>query len=457
MVKLEILRGSGNRDLEIASELSRKLTGRREFSLERLQQLPVAPSSDSHAVLVVCANRNSLVKIVRQLRVARPNAVILSVNPFSDSSFTLEAGFDDFLSYPFEESDLFARIEKATATAQRRSRSEETAASGTLLLEVGLDTLVGAGASFRRILEEIRVIAKTDATVLITGETGTGKDLCARAIHYTGSRAAKPFIPVNCGGIPEELFENEFFGHERGAFTDAREKFRGLIHEAEGGTLFLDDVDTLTLKGQAKLLQFLQGGGYMPLGSVRLVETDVRVMAATNTDLVRKVKLGEFREDLYYRLSVLKLYVPPLRGRAGDIRVIAQHYLEQYASRYSRLRPGLSGEALTKLVQYSWPGNVRELENVIHSAVVHANSSMIEAGDLSFESLLPGELPSGSFADRPFRQAKQQVVARFEQEYITRLLEVCDGNVSQAARRAGKNRRAFWEIMRKHSLLRPKK
>jgi len=459
MVKIEILRGPSDQDLEITSELCSKLKGRQEFFLAEGAPAAASSASESHLLLVVCTNRVQLLEMVRHLRTNRPQTVILFVNVFSDSAFTLEAlehGFDDFLTYPFVETELLARIGKAAAMIPWWIQSEEATASKTLLLEVGLDSLIGAGPSFRRVLDEIKIIARTDATVLIMGETGTGKDLCARAIHYTGARSGKPFIPVNCGGIPEELFENEFFGHERGAYTDARERFRGLIHEAEGGTLFLDDVDSLSLKGQAKLLQFLQGGGYMPLGSVKLVEADVRVIGATNRDLLQKVRLGVFREDLYYRLSVLKLCVPPLRGREDDIRIIAQYYLDRYGSKYSKIPLKLSDECITKLERYSWPGNVRELENVIHSAVIHTSSPVVETCNLSFSSPAPNAL-SREQTSQPFRQAKEEVVARFEREYVERLLEECDGNVSQAARRAGKNRRAFWEIMRKHHLHRQRR
>jgi two-component system, NtrC family, response regulator GlrR len=335
-------------------------------------------------------------------------------------------------------------------TASSTSPAEKI--SHDLTLEFGLSDLIGTSPRFQSVLREIRILAQADANVLISGETGTGKDMCARAIHYTGARASKPFLPINCGSVPEEILENEFFGHERGAYTDARERSTGLIAEADGGTLFLDDIDTLTPKNQSKLLRFLQTGSYTPLGGVREVHVDVRVIAATNDDLTRRIREHTFRDDLYYRLAVLTLMVPPLRDRVDDVPVLAEYLMKRYASRYGKSLDRLSDSALRTLSSYSWPGNVRELENTVHRAVIHAEGKILNRIDLPSEDRSSLSYPPLFQDSCSFRQTKKDVVDRFEKDYILHALHLSGGNISEAARRCGKNRRAFWELMRKHHL-----
>jgi DNA-binding NtrC family response regulator len=326
-----------------------------------------------------------------------------------------------------------------------------------LTCEIALCDLIGSSPAFRHVLDEVRVLSQTDATVLITGETGTGKDMCARAIHYTSSRASKPFIPVNCGGIPDQLFENEFFGHERGAYTDARDRYRGIVHEAKGGTIFLDDIESLGVKSQAKLLQLLQGSWYAPLGSGKIIKSHARIIAATNEDLQSRVEERTFREDLYFRLAVLTLYLPPLRDRAEDIPTLANVFLERYSCKYAKPGMRISQRAFDQLRAHHWPGNVRELESVIHRAILHASSDVIAdipmPDDTGQCKTTPRKVPSVP----PFGQAKKELVTRFERDYILRVLTECGWNISEAARRSGKDRRAFWELMRKHALLQPRR
>ena len=311
-----------------------------------------------------------------------------------------------------------------------------------------LELLIGESPCFRRVIEKIPCVAEANATVLISGDTGTGKELFARAIHYMSPRSAKPFIPVNCGTLPDHLFENELFGHARGAFTDASSAEEGLLTEAEGGTLLLDEVDALSLYAQVKLLRFLQDRQYRPLGSARSRTADVRIIAATNTDLRRRIDLGAFREDMYHRLNVLRLVLPSLTERPEDIALLAEHFLTRYAGPTGPGTRRFSAAALHKLTAYRWPGNVRELEAVIQRAVILTSSTVLEERDID----LPDAPGAGTRRGLTFREAKARAIDGFERTYLANLLAEHRGNISRAARAAGKERRAFQRLLRKHAL-----
>ncbi|PKN63108.1 MAG: sigma-54-dependent Fis family transcriptional regulator [Deltaproteobacteria bacterium HGW-Deltaproteobacteria-15] len=312
--------------------------------------------------------------------------------------------------------------------------------------KMGLRQLVGESAPFLEEIEKIPMVAQCDVSVLITGETGTGKELVARAIHYLSPRAGSPFVPASCGAIPVELAENELFGHVQGAFTGAASAQTGLIQEANGGTLFLDDVDCLPLLAQVKLLRFLQEKEYKQLGSPKFRHADVRVVAATNVELEKSVRQGKFRQDLFYRLNVIPLTLPPLRERKGDLPSLACHFLEKYCAEFNREMKEFAPDAVRKLVGYDWPGNVRELENVIERAVVFSRESIIYSSEVTLpnqEKIKPQE---------SFRASKSRIVAQFERRYIQDLLQVHQGSVTNAAKAAQKNRRTFWELIRKHKI-----
>jgi DNA-binding NtrC family response regulator len=308
--------------------------------------------------------------------------------------------------------------------------------------------LVGESESFGRAIKNILPLAQSDATVLICGETGTGKELFARAIHYHSPRRNKPFIPVNCAALPDHLFENEIFGHAKGAFTDATSSEKGLIAEAEGGTLILDEVDTLSQAAQAKLLRFLQSGEYRPLGSTRSVTANVRIIAATNADLLERVKTKLFREDLYFRLNALPVIVPPLRERIEDIVHLSNHFLTQYARERNTERRAISSEALRKLMGYEWPGNVRELEGVILRALVLTTSATLQTADINLPQQFLNPTPENSL----LRQAKISMIYNFEVGYLTNLLTAYHGNITHAAMAAGKQRSTLQRLLRKYSL-----
>ena len=322
-------------------------------------------------------------------------------------------------------------------------------------------TLIGQAPVFLDLLRRIAAIAGTDAPVLIEGETGTGKELVARAMHYSGPRSGMPFIPANCGALPENLIENEFFGHARGAYTDAREPQQGLIAQAQRGTLFLDEIDALPARGQVALLRFLQDLRYRPLGAGRDQRADVRVIAATNTSLEEAVAQKQFRPDLFYRLKIFSLRLPALRERPGDAELLAMHFVRLYGNQYQIAEQEVAPADLSWIRSYSWPGNVRELENLVHRAVVHSrDKSTVELGlvDADAARACKAACEAARIDDLPlfelgFHRAKQAAVYAFERSFIERALIESGGNVSAAARLSGKERRAFGKLMKKHGIV----
>jgi DNA-binding NtrC family response regulator len=356
---------------------------------------------------------------------------------------TLLTGLDDFVSCPFTAIDLFPRLQRLLPEQRVEGTASPMKLAGTPL---HFEFLVGASANFLRIIEKIPRLAQPDAPVLILGETGTGKELVARAIHAHSARQRQPFIPVNCGTLPDHLFENELFGHAKGAFTDASSAEKGLVAEAEGGTLLLDEIDTLSPAAQVKLLRFLQHREYRQLGSAKNRVADVRILAATNADLWQYVQAKRFREDLYHRLNVLSLVVPPLRERTEDILLLAHHFLTVYRKQHGREALRLSPSAQQKLLAYAWPGNVRELEGVVQRAVILAPSPTLQSEDIDLPCTHHG------CAQDAFHVAKTQAVEHFEYAYLVELLAAHQGNISQAARAAGKDRRTFQRLLHKHHL-----
>ena len=316
---------------------------------------------------------------------------------------------------------------------------------------------IGQSASHRGVLDVISKIAGTDVEILITGETGVGKERYARYAHQCSKRANKQFVTVNCGGLPSELFENELFGHIGGAFTGARQKSEGLVAEAENGTLFLDEIDSLPLPCQVKLLRFVQEKEYRRLGEARLRKADVRFIAATNADLQAATRDGRFREDLLYRLRVVPVEVPPLRERRDDIHLLLETFCDRYSKAYQLPRPVFSERALRHLLAYNWPGNVRELEKCVKYLTCIQLTRPVDRYDLP----LPHDTKPDADAagrggvmatDGPFQKLKNQIVCEFECAYLVSALRRSNGNIAHAAAASGKPRRVFFELMRKHGL-----
>jgi DNA-binding NtrC family response regulator len=326
----------------------------------------------------------------------------------------------------------------------QRQRRDEVAEDAFARLN-----LLGNSPIFCEALRVIARIATADATVLIQGETGTGKELAARALHYLSPRRDFPFVPVNCGALPDNLLESEFFGHERGAFTDARHARRGLVAQAEGGTLYLDEIEAMTTRAQGVLLRFLQDHKYRPVGGRVLSDGDVRIVASTNVDLDKLVRQSQFRSDLLFRFSMLSITMPPLRDRERDVVLLAEHFLARFAVQYQRPEKRLHANTIERLLGHHWPGNVRELENLMlrEFLLTDGDSIMIGSGDTA-----PSRVDDAPESEQTFKAAKARAVAQFERDYLGQLLAKTCGNISEAARISHKDRSALNKLVKKHGL-----
>ncbi len=326
----------------------------------------------------------------------------------------------------------------------RQERRNDTAEDAFARLN-----LLGKSPVFRAALRVIGRIAAVDATVLIQGETGTGKELAARALHYLSRRRDFPFVPVNCGALPDNLLESEFFGHERGAFTDARQARRGLVAQAEGGTLLLDEIEAMTPRAQGVLLRFLQDHKYRPVGARTMSDGDLRIIASTNVDLEELVRQNQFRRDLLFRFSILSVTMPPLRERERDVVLLAEHFLSRFAIQYGRAPKRLQADTVARLIAHDWPGNVRELENLMLREFLLTDGDTIVIGSSDTAASRVGDA-SGS--EQTFKAAKARAVAQFERDYLGQLLAKTCGNISQAARISHKDRSALNKLVKKHGL-----
>jgi len=379
--------------------------------------------------------------------IGAPTLAILP--PDEDLMRAAAEAVDDFIVAPFHPGELQRRV--ARLLGGETDDRTKAAAHEKLTRELALAGLVGRHPAFVRTVEQIPVVARSQSPILITGETGTGKELFARAIHHVGTRRHFPFIPVDCAAIPEHLFESEMFGHARGAFTDAHRDQKGMVALAGDGTLFLDEIDSLSISAQSKLLRLLQERTYRPVGSERFVQTGVKVMAACNQDLERLVQERKFRADLFFRLNVLRLQLAPLRERRSDIAVLARYFLEMLAVEHGTPRKTLAPALLQKLMEYDWPGNVRELYNALQRAVVFSPGTQVQLAHLCD---LLAAAPSPKPANGSFREARALAVAAFERGYIEETLRRAAGNVTRAARLAGQDRRVFGRLMKRHNVQR---
>lgn len=351
-----------------------------------------------------------------------------------DIAGLFDAGMDDYVMCPFGAVDIVPRVSKLLLDKQL---TKKVMSSVIQCDDQGNGLLVCTSNALVEQLQLIPRFGESKASLLISGETGTGKELYARLVHANGARRRQSFVPVDCGAIPDSIFESEVFGHVKGAFTDAYSDRKGLIGEAKGGTLFLDEVDSLSFLGQTKLLRFLQSGEYRQVGSSQHSIADVRIIAATNSNLLEDVESKRFRKDLYYRLHILSAHLPPLRDRKSDIPLLVHHFLEKYGKPISPL-------AMMKLMSHDWPGNVRELEGVIsRTAVLGRDVIRAQDVELTDEKSRPLTLP--------FRDAKERAIERFETEYLKQVLFQCRGNISLAAKTAGKDRRAFQRLIKRYA------
>ena len=347
---------------------------------------------------------------------------------------------DDFSVWPARGEELTGRIARLLGSEPPWPVAAEPR------LDRHSSQLVGEDPSLQKVIGQIRLYARSEAPVLITGETGTGKELCARVLHIASSRAQGPFIPVDCGALPDHLFENEVFGHARGAYTDARSEQKGLAALAEGGTLFLDEIDSLSSSAQSKVLRLLQERTYRPLGGEDFKRANLRILAATNRNLEQLVNQKAFRADLLYRVNVLRIKMPPLRERRADLPLLSRHFVDEICASERLPRKILSVAATRKLEGYEWPGNVRELYNTLQRAVLCSPGLHIAA------SLI--ELNNGQAAEEAldFRSAKRSAIQQFERQYVLEMMDRNGGNVTRAAREAGQDRRAFGRLAKKHQV-----
>jgi len=373
--------------------------------------------------------------VLRRIKEQSPDTLVILMTAFSTVESAVEAmklGAFHYVNKPFNLDEVVLLVEKALETSQLRR--EVRALRTSQGREFGLDAIIGASPAMQQVKALLARIASSRAsTVLLTGETGTGKDLAAKAIHYNSDRAARPFVNITASALPEQLLESELFGHERGAFTDARQQKRGLFETADGGTLFLDEIGEMAPALQAKLLRFLEEKAFKRVGGLADIRVDVRVIAATNLNLEEEVKAGKFREDLFYRLQVMPVSLPPLRERQGDIPLLTTYYVDRFNREFRKRIRGLTPPALKLVEQYQWPGNVRELRNAIERAMLLADREWLEPGD--FTTL------TRTVTATQFRLPAEGVnLEELERQLVVQALERAGGNQTQAAQLLGINR-----------------
>jgi len=391
-------------------------------------------------------------ELVRAARQRDPQMAILVFTAYPSVESVVEAmklGASDYLAKPFLPEDLLKVASRLLEA--RKLRDENQLLERHLERDYGFEEILGTGAGMQRVFETIRRVAEIEADVLIIGETGTGKELVARSIHKRSARKSGRFVPVDCGAIPEDLLESEFFGHERGAFTGANARSLGLLEFAHQGTFFLDEIGELSTRLQVKLLRVLQERKIRRVGGREEIPVEVRVVAATSRNLAEEIKEGRFRDDLYYRINVARIDLPPLRDRREDIPLLVEHFVKRYAAEMGRQVTGADPEVVEVLSRYHWPGNVRELQNVLKRSLAMSRQSILSVEDLPDELVVTAGDKSGA-DNGGFFHARTQRIAAFEREYLTNLLRASAGDVSQAAREARIPRGTFYRLLKKHDI-----
>jgi two-component system response regulator GlrR len=397
--------------------------------------------------------------LMERLHSVNPEMPVIILTGYASIESAVEAmkrGAYTYLTKPFDPRELFLQIERALES--RKLASENLRLKDMLKEKYDFANIVAKSDKMQRVLEAVTRIANADSTVYIHGESGTGKELIAKAIHLASARKDKPFVAINCAAIPETLLESELFGHEKGAFTGAVRSTKGLFTQAHEGTLFLDEIGDMPITIQVKLLRALEEREFYPVGSDKPVQVDVRVVVATKKDLVEEVKKQTFREDLFYRIHVIPLILPPLKDRAEDIPHLVDHLLKKICQQTKKNVTGLTPKAMQKLMQHDWPGNVRELENTLEYAATMTQQDVI-TDDLVVQKEVPAVpapvvgLPQANLLPTPEAlKSLKEARAEFEKAYLIQLLEICSGKASKAAEIAGKYRADFYDLLKKHEI-----
>jgi DNA-binding NtrC family response regulator len=383
-----------------------------------------------------------------------PQQTVVMMTAFGQIETAVEAmrsGAYDFITKPFEHDALVLRLEKALERSRliQENRQLQNRCQEPYIFE----KMVGKSPAMQRVFETIQMVAKTDHTVLITGESGTGKDLTARAIHQLSHRSSGPFVAVNCPTVPENILESELFGYKKGAFTHATQNKTGLFQEAHNGTIFLDEIGDISPSIQTKLLRVLQEKEIKPLGDSRTIQVNVRIIASTNQDLQKKIQSHEFREDVFYRLNVLPIRMPALRDKPEDIPLLADHLLAKHAGELNRPGKKISAELMEIFCRRHWEGNIREMENIIIQGILFSAEETIRPADVGLQGAAKtSQAWDETWHSLPYKSAKEKTLQHFNQAYIGRMLAINEGNVTQAARASGMERQALQQIMRRYGI-----
>jgi DNA-binding NtrC family response regulator len=438
------------RSLEKEMDCRVEVASSGEMALEQL---------DGHAVdLLVTDIRMSGMsglELLQRVKQDDPNMTVVMMTGFGDVEVAVEAmkqGAYDFITKPFDHEALVLRLEKAL----ERSRlvKENLRLQRECRDNSAFGDLVGKSPAMQKVFETLQMAAQTEMTVLITGESGTGKELAARAVHSLSPRSEGPFVTVNCPALPESILESELFGYRKGAFTHATQNKVGLFQEANGGSIFLDEIGDISLAIQTKLLRVLQEKEIKPLGDTKTIKVDTRIIASTNQDLAMKIESGDFRQDVYYRINVLPLEMPPLRKRMEDIPLIANFLMEKHCAESQKPLKQISAQLMDQMMKHEWPGNIRELENAVLRGILFASGDEIRPGDIKLPKASVrghGNLDIDS-AHASYKEAKERVLSLFNQRYVGHFLKLHKGNVTQAAAKCGMKRQALQQIIRRYHI-----
>ena len=432
--------------------------------LARKQYKCITSNDPSEAIRIASVEHPTLVltdlkmpkkdgmEVLKELKDLDPSIIVVVFTAYASVSYAVEAirkGAFDFISKPFSSDQLLVSIERALD--HRRLTEENRNLRTQIESTCGLDKIIGNSAAIKNVFEIVKKVAATDANILLYGESGTGKELTARSIHLNSKRRDKAFVPVDCITLAENILESELFGHEKGAFTGASMARQGLFELADKGTIFLDEIGKINLSVQAKLLRVVQERQLRKVGGSSLIDVDFRVISSTNIDLNKAIEEEKFIEDLFWRLNVITIEIPPLRERREDIDLLANHFIDKFSKKNGKNVKGISKEAMEILKKYGWPGNIRELQNVIERAMSLTDSNYIASLDLPDHVL--GGTDSGAYIKNiPFKLAKRKWVDAFEKKYFADILKESNGNISRAAQKAGIDRKTIYRIFKKHGM-----